>query len=214
MTEITRNKYNYWYFKNVIGSKTCDDIIRLALEKQPKLAETTGYKQKLISKKNMLKKRNSETVFLKEKWIENILFPIIQAANNSAMWNYKIDLLETAQFTIYRADQFYGWHQDCQILSYPYKEQSIKKENGKLRKISLSCQLNDSSEFEGGEFEFDFRNYDPDKRKKKQHERQATELSSKGDVIVFPSYLWHRVKPVTKGIRYSLVMWALGEPWQ
>ena len=45
MTEITRNKYNYWYFKNVIGSKTCDDIIRLALEKQPKLAETTGYKQ-------------------------------------------------------------------------------------------------------------------------------------------------------------------------
>lgn len=56
MTEMTRDKYHYWYFKNIIGSKTCDDIIRLASEKKPKLAETNGYKQKLVSKKYVKEK--------------------------------------------------------------------------------------------------------------------------------------------------------------
>jgi PKHD-type hydroxylase len=36
----------------------------------------------------------------------------------------------------------------------------------------------------------------------------------KGSIIVFPSFVWHRVKPVTKGTRYSLVMWNLGYPFK
>ena len=32
-------------------------------------------------------------------------------------------------------------------------------------------------------------------------------------MIVFPSFVWHRVKPVTKGLRYSLVAWNLGQPY-
>jgi hypothetical protein len=34
-------------------------------------------------------------------------------------------------------------------------------EHGKIRKLSMTCQLTDGSEYEGGELEFDFRNYDP-----------------------------------------------------
>jgi len=208
------SKFHYWFFKNAIPSKMCDDIIKLGLERKPKLAETDGYQQKKVSKKNMLKKRHSKTVWLKEKWIEDLMIPLIQEANRRSFWNYQLDFLQHAQFTIYEKNQHYGWHQDFALHSFHYERELIQEENGKVRKISLTCQLNDPSEFEGGEFEFDFRNYDPDKRKKKQHELEAAEVKSKGSVIVFPSYLWHRVKPVTKGTRYSLVMWMLGKPWQ
>jgi len=44
--------------------------------------------------------------------------------------------------------------------------------------------------------------------------KQAKEILSKGSIIVFPSFLWHRVKPVTKGTRYSLVVWNLGYPFK
>ena len=75
-------------------------------------------------------------------------------------------------------------------------------------------ELTDSSEYRGGELEFDFRNYDPPMRDESKHLRQAKEILSKGSIIVFPSFLWHRVKPVTKGVRYSLVMWSVGGPFK
>ena len=40
------------------------------------------------------------------------------------------------------------------------------------------------------------------------------EFLPKGSVIVFPSFVWHRVKPVTKGVRYSLVAWSIGYPFK
>ena len=61
----------------------------------------------------------------------------------------------------------------------------------------MSIILND--EYEGGEFEFFAKD---------------TILSKRGTIIVFPSYMQHRVKPVTKGTRYSLVTWFCGEPFQ
>jgi hypothetical protein len=73
----------------------------------------------------------------------------------------------------------------------------------------MTCQLTDGSEYEGGELEFDFRNYEPHMRDESKHLIQAKEILPKGSIIVFPSFVWHRVKPVTKGIRYSLVMWNL-----
>ena len=45
---------------------------------------------------------------------------------------------------------------------------------------------------------------------KKQNIRECKEILSQGSICVFPSFVWHRVKPVTKGIRYSLVLWNLG----
>ena len=61
---------------------------------------------------------------------------------------------------------------------------------------------------------FDFRNYDPHVRDELKHLKQAKEILPKGSIIVFPSFVWHRVKPVTKGVRYSLVMWNLGYPFK
>ena len=79
----------------------------------------------------------------------------------------------------------------------------------------MTCQLTDGSEYQGGELEFDFRNYDPPiENKINKNIIQAKEILPKGSIIVFPSFVWHRVKPVTQGVRYSLVMWNLGYPFK
>ena len=83
-----------------------------------------------------------------------------------------------------------------------------------VRKLSVTCQLTDGLEYKGGDLEFDFRNYDPPLRNEKYHVIKTPKTLSKGSVVVFPSFLWHRVKPVTEGIRYSLVMWNLGYPFK
>jgi len=78
----------------------------------------------------------------------------------------------------------------------------------------MTCQLTDGSEYKGGELEFDLRNYDPPMRDESKHLIQCKQILPKGSIIVFPSFMWHRVKPVTKGTRYSLVMWTLGYPFK
>jgi predicted 2-oxoglutarate/Fe(II)-dependent dioxygenase YbiX len=42
----------------------------------------------------------------------------------------------------------------------------------------------------------------------------SKDILSRGTVIVFPSFVWHKVAPVTKGTRYSLVNWSLGKPFK
>jgi PKHD-type hydroxylase len=44
--------------------------------------------------------------------------------------------------------------------------------------------------------------------------RKCAEIAPRGSIVVFPSHVWHRVKPVTKGTRYSLVIWNLGYPFK
>tara|TARA_B110000285_G_scaffold101006_2_gene114993 strand:+ start:723 stop:959 length:237 start_codon:yes stop_codon:yes gene_type:complete len=77
----------------------------------------------------------------------------------------------------------------------------------------MTCQLTDGSEYQGGELEFDFRNYEPHMRDELKHRVQCKEILPKGSIIVFPSFVWHRVKPVTSGTRYSLVVWNTGNPF-
>ena len=71
--------------------------------------------------------------------------------------------------------------------------------HGKTRKLSMSIILN--SNFEGGDFEMrDVNNRVP--------------RLEEGSIIVFPSFIEHRVVPVTKGVRYSLVAWFVGPPFK
>ena len=77
--------------------------------------------------------------------------------------------------------------------------------------VSLSCLLSDPEDYEGGEFEIDTRNGEARNDKSKI---LTINYDTKGTVVVFPSFLWHRVKPVKKGIRYSMPTWHLGRPFQ
>tara|TARA_R100001015_G_C4630358_1_gene191924 strand:- start:2635 stop:3222 length:588 start_codon:yes stop_codon:yes gene_type:complete len=188
----------YRYYKEALPKKFCDDVVKFALNKQEEMAKVGEYK----SVKDLKKVRDSNVVWLDEKWIFRVLQEFVQESNKEAGWNYQWDRSETVQFTKYNLNQFYDWH--CDLLPKANK-------NGTIRKISMTCQLTDETEYEGGELEFDTRDYHPEKRDPDKHVIQCKEILKKGSIVVFPSSLWHRVKPVTKGVRYSLVCWNLGK---
>ena len=208
-------EFNYcWYFKSAVPSRICDLIIEQGLTQNEKMARTGGFDDKKLTNsdiQNMKRKRNSDITWLDELWIYRELHPYVHRANELAGWNYEWDRSESCQFTKYKLNQYYDWHNDG--WAKPYNKPGSLS-HGKIRKLSLTCQLTDGSEYEGGELEFDFRNYDPNMRDEFKHVKQVKQILPKGSIVVFPSFVWHRVKPVTKGTRYSLVMWSLGYPFK
>ena len=200
-------KNNYWYFKSALTSRFCDDVIQHALNKKEHVARAGEFKDTEIFSdkqvKTLQKKRKSNVVWLDEQWIYREVQPYVVEANVKAGWNFQTDWSQPCQFTKYKLGQYYDWHCD----EFPFTENPNKN---KIRKLSMTCQLTDGSEYTGGELEFDFRDYEPPMRNELHHLKQCREILPKGSIIVFPSFMWHRVKPVTKGTRYSLVMWNLG----
>ena len=203
----------YWYFKGALTPRFCDDVIQYGLSKEETIARTGGFDKKKLSKedvKNIQRKRKSDLVWLDDTWIYKELHPYVNQANRNAGWNFDWERSESCQFTKYKLNQYYDWH--CDSWDKPYEQEGPSK--GKIRKLSMTCQLTDGSEYQGGELEFDFRNYDPNMRDESKHIRSVPEILPKGSIVVFPSHLWHRVKPVTRGTRYSLVVWHLGYPFK
>jgi PKHD-type hydroxylase len=207
---------HYWYFKSALPPRFCDDIIKYALSQSETIAKTGNYDKKKLTKdqtREMKRIRNSDVVWLSDPWIYKEIQPYIHTANKNAGWNFEWDYSENCQFTKYKHNQYYDWH--CDSWDKPYQRKNKNDpDNGKIRKLSMTCQLTDGSEYEGGELEFDFRDYNPHMRDEDKHLRKAKEIFPKGSIIVFPSHIWHRVKPVTKGVRYSLVVWSLGHPFK
>ena len=78
----------------------------------------------------------------------------------------------------------------------------------KIRKLSMTVNLNKPEDYEGGNLKFDF---GPHAAGKRFHE--CVEIRPQGSIIIFPSYVYHQVTPVTSGTRYSLVMWTIGQPF-
>ena len=206
----------YYYFKSAIPERICDDIVRYGKSLQDQMAVTGGYGNRPLNEnqvKDLKKKRNSDIVWMNDPWIYKEIQPYVNQANVSAGWNFQWDWSESCQFTKYTKGQFYDWH--CDSWDQPYTRQiDNDPSHGKIRKLSVTVTLSDPKEYKGGELEFDFRNYEPNMRDEEKHKIQCKEILPKGSIIVFPSFLWHRVKPVTKGVRYSLVMWNLGYPFK
>ena len=209
----------YYYFVSAVPERICDDIVKYgyASKDRQQQAITGGFgrdrdltKQPLEDKelKDIKKKRDSNIIWMNDTWIYRELHPYIHEANKQAGWNYEWDHSESCQFTIYGKGQYYGWH--CDSWDKPYATQD--NTNGKIRKLSVTLSLSDPKDYKGGELEFDLRNEDPDKSKKNIH--TCTQILPKGSLVVFPSWVWHRVKPVTKGVRHSLVIWNLGWPFK
>jgi PKHD-type hydroxylase len=192
----------YWYFESVIPVRICDEIVKYGKQLQDGLATTGGYGdvKKLNQKqiKDLKKKRDSNIVWMNDRWIYNEIQPYIHTANRNAGWNYEWTYSESCQFTKYDKGQYYDWH--CDSWDRPY-----------VRELSVTVSLSDPKDYKGGELEFDFRNKDPDK---KPNIVKCKEILPKGSLVVFPSFVWHRVCPVKKGSRYSLVIWNLGWPFK
>lgn len=166
--------------------------------------------------------RDSEVAWFNDQWLYDLIWPYLEIANREAGWNWDIDWAESFQFTRYDKDGLYGWHNDGgsdhfgKYILGDKDSESInpttddKTFEGKVRKISMTLNLSNPEDFEGGDLKFDFG---------KTHDTgvdiyECEEVKSKGSIIFFPSFKQHTVTPITKGTRYSLVLWTLGKPWR
>ena len=200
-------KYKYWYFNNVLTKRFCNELIAYGNSKRTTKALIGGEAEGTISKKEARKIRDSNVTFLDELWIYKEIHPYLNNANKNSGWNYQWDWSEPCQFTKYKLNQYYEWHQDGG--GEPYRDSKSSNFKGKIRKLSMICSLSDPADYEGGTLEIQPRDEkDPNKI------IICDQLKPRGSVVVFPSYLYHRVKHVTKGLRYSLVMWSIGHPFK
>ena len=204
----------YWYFQSAIPNRICDDIARYGKQLQDEMAVTGGLGAKKLNQKqikDLKKKRDSNIVWINDRWVYKEIQPYVNEANKNAGWNFQWDWSESCQFTKYEKGQFYDWHCDSWDKPYFNKNEPQDPMNGKIRKLSVTVTLSDPKEYKGGELEFDFRNMDPDK---KPNIKKCKEILPKGSLVVFPSFVWHRVCPVKSGERKSLVIWNLGWPYK
>jgi len=211
------------------NQKKSDSVLAQNDKTLEELSKETNLSFKEIDKKSYV--RDSEIVWFnhnEHKWIYDLIVPKVQEANRSSGWQYDIDEFEDIQFTKYHPGGFYGWHADGGGDHYAKYKKFIdgiheKDENdrwpqgytsnswqvGKVRKISVTINLNKPGEYEGGNLKFDFGPHNP-----KQRYKECEEIRPQGSMIVFPSFVHHQVTPVTKGTRYSLVLWCLGRPFR
>ena len=191
---------------NAFTPDECGQIINTALndwdERESMIQRDEGGEIKQNFKEDF-DYRNT-TLFIPKKpdeWLFNKIMGAIMAFNNSESgYNFDVrGLAEPPNVMRYRAPDLdpnnkpgkYDWHMDVGPGPVP-----------SMRKISYSILLN-PGEYEGGELCFHIgRNTDP-------HPGQ-TEASAMGNIVLFPSYMVHRVLPMTKGTRYAIVGWAHG----
>ena len=116
---------------------------------------------------------------------------IMKATNGNHFGFDGMQLTEPAQYTEYPEGGFYDWHVDNDI-NFQHEPP--------VRKISMTILLSPENEFEGGDLEL-------------VKEGQSAKIKQ-GHAIFFASFIRHRVAPVTKGNRKSLVMWFGGTPFK
>ena len=208
-------KNYFWYFSKALSPRLCNEICDYGI--RHKTAEgITGIGDTdrdlksnpltSVERKNIKKRRDSNVVWLDDKWITKEITPYINIANEEAGWNFQWDYSEPYQFTQYHQGQYYGWHCDGWKAPYQGANTAII---GKIRKLSMTISLSNPDDYTGGELEFTFGDVEPGKSKVVT----CPPLKERGSIIIFPSFVWHRVTPVKSGTRYSLVSWHLGHPF-
>jgi len=178
-------------WSGTLDSSTCDKIIEECDTYIPADTNLGFYGDSQLSDY-----RSSEISWIdkrdpKSSFIADILWDYAQEANKNA-FGFIADYIKDIQYTKYHADEngHYDWHFDT-FWGNPTAYD---------RKLSVVVQLSDPGDYEGGEFEIDPQ-YEPP---------NAEHLKTRGTVIVFPSFIRHRVTPVTRGTRKSLVTWIQG----
>lgn len=172
-------------WENGFSNEQIDSIIKTGECLLPEVAGLDGGRvEKDIRKsKTSWIKLNSDTA-----WLYDSLGYIIRQLNGQFFDFDLYGFVEDMQYTVYdTTDSHYTWHLDRGGLP-----------NKSPRKLSIVLQLSDPNEYKGGDLEL-FDGAEPQKIKKE-----------KGLVVAFPSFVLHRVTPLTEGIRRTLVVWISG----
>ena len=138
--------------------------------------------------------RKSSVMFIdntpENNWIYRKLADLAINCNNE---RYHFDILgfhQELQLTRYSEGDFFDWHLD------------FGAGGSSVRKLSMTIQLSDPSEYEGGDLQFMI------------NQNIVTAPREKGTIVIFPSFIQHRVTPITKGTRQSIVGWVSGPPYR
>jgi PKHD-type hydroxylase len=183
--QLKRNQEESWAWADVFTPEECDSIIEIGCRNGLVAATTRG--------SDTDSRRNSSVVFLYPNLSTEWIFQKLTEAVTTTNQFFGFDLthmMEGIQFTEYHAPgQNYNWHADCGPLMA-------------TRKLSLTVQLTDPNNYKGGELELNAYG-------------DAIEMDKvRGRAFAFPSWTLHRVKPVTEGVRHSLVVWVTGPPFR
>jgi len=191
---ITEPKWKSWVVETttpLFTPEQCQKIIDSGRRQKPQQAQVGMNKP---GGGIDTKKRTTTISWLPFKEMEpmyNDINKFIQQANRNHFGFENVKITEQAQFTEYPEGGFYDWHMDTDV-NMQYEPP--------VRKISMTLLLSPENQFEGGDLEL----MAPGKRANMKQ----------GHAIIFASFLNHRVAPVTKGVRQSLVMWFGGDPFK
>lgn len=175
----------------VFSPQECDRIIALGTER----ARSKGTEGQVLQGRDgyraKAERRRSRIVWLdgsgETAWIQQRVVDIAQKVNQQ-VWQFELNRAEPLQFARYAEAEHYDWHTDIGT-GLPIL----------LRKLSLTVQLSDPEDYDGGNLQF-------------QTAMEPYAASrERGAAVLFPSYVMHRVTPVLRGERYSLVQWFLGD---
>jgi PKHD-type hydroxylase len=123
-----------------------------------------------------------------DHWVCSVIAHYIGLANKR-YWEYDLSFLESIQVSVYEEGGNYKWHSDYGPSAH----------GNWTRKLSASVLITDPLEYDGGSLEFiDY------------HGNTVVAPREKGSIIVFDSRIPHRVTPITRGRRVSLVTWMMG----
>jgi PKHD-type hydroxylase len=178
--DVFKNHIDYYRFIKAIPDPVIDSLRSRLYDKDLKDAVIDG---------NAKGKRRTKVYWLPKTDefadIYRMFKEFVNQCNNN-FYKFQIsEITENIQYSVYNEEDqgYYDWHVDMILMAN--------------RKLSLVCQLSDPSEYEGGELQINLGTV-------------KTLEKEKGTVIIFPSYILHRVTPVTKGVRRTLVLWVEG----
>jgi len=196
----TSNWNAFWYKKNIFNDQMINDLTQMVESNYKFSKGRTGNKETGTDTDDYAT-NNRDIAYLNPdqntKWLYDLLFPMVMEANEK-LFHFDIDIVtDPIHYVIYPAPTtpqnddggHLDWHMDTGAFG-------VNK-----RKLSMTVQLNDPKDYDGGDFEIWFGG------------KQAVPVPrEKGDVVIFPAFCMHRVTPITRGERRCLVFWTGGRP--
>jgi PKHD-type hydroxylase len=182
-------KYQYYFVPDFINRTEIELLNEVVSD------PTVGSSEKLIEGKNFVKSANVKTIQHSFLWDQlDHLRNIILLTNKE---NFGFDLFEISKFSSINYNQYsetdqgqYTWHCDAEF--------------NQCYDLKLTAILNISTEpVEGGDFSLFLGG-----------ELPIHGINNPGSLLIFPSWVQHSVKPVTKGVRKTISMWVSGPNWK
>lgn len=181
-------RYEVWGMAQELSPEMCQDITDECLRFPSEEAKVSNSSNNVTGKV-----RDSHVRWVDSPRVMSLLDHYTRMANRES-FGVDVDRIYSAQFTEYHGDRrhYFDWHGDTMWTNNPHALD---------RKLTTIVQLTPRSNYEGGELQIANLNLD-------------TGLHEQGSIIVFLSFMSHRVTPVTEGCRNSLVSWMEGPVWR